>query len=263
MNAPTPRHPLKFFILTLLLATPFWIMGGFVGLQLLPGIPVSALWIVCPLIAALILSYQENKTAGMAALLRRTFDYARIKSGIWYLPMVLLYPGMTMVEYGLLRLSGSPIPLPQFSFLAPLPMFLLFFVAGVSEELGWMGYAIDPMQERMGAFKASILLGLIWGAFHIIPIAQVGQPFTWIAWQFCGIAAGRVLFVWLYNNTGKSVFAMAVLHAMLNVSWQLFPINGSFYDPRMNALVVSVVAILVTLAWGPRTLAHYKFAQSH
>jgi hypothetical protein len=49
---------------------------------------------------------------------------------------------------------------------------------------------------------------------------------------------------------------------MLNVSWQLFPINGSYYDPRITAVLVTTVAGVVTLIWGPQTLARYRFAGS-
>jgi membrane protease YdiL (CAAX protease family) len=41
-------------------------------------------------------------------------------------------------------------------------------IAALGEELGWSGYAIDPMQARWGALKASILLGIFWAVYHYI-----------------------------------------------------------------------------------------------
>ena len=67
--------------------------------------------------------------------------------------------------------------------------------------------------------------------------------------------------VWLYNNTGKSVFAVAVFHATINVTWQLFPIHGSYYDPRVNGVIMAIAAVVVVTVWGPRTLAGYKMAE--
>ena len=55
---------------------------------------------------------------------------------------------------------------------------------------------------------------------------------------------------------------LVVYHAMLNLTWQLFPINGSFYDPRITALIVTFVAVIVTVVWGPKTLAQYRYARS-
>ena len=62
------------------------------------------------------------------------------------------------------------------------------------------------------------------------------------------------MLVWLYNNTGKSVFAIAVCHAMMNTTWQLFPIEGSYYDPKITGAITLVVAGIVVACFGPRTL---------
>jgi hypothetical protein len=75
-----------------------------------------------------------------------------------------------------------------------------------------------------------------------------------MAWWCLATVAQRVLIVWLYNNTGKSVPAAVVFHAMSNLSWQLFPINGSYYDPRITGLIVAFVAVVVTIVYGPRRL---------
>jgi len=66
--------------------------------------------------------------------------------------------------------------------------------------------------------------------------------------------AARIIIVWLYNNTNMSIFIAALFHMTINVSWQLFPVNGSYYDPRITGLVTALVAVAVVLVWGPRTL---------
>ncbi len=212
----------------------------------------------CPLIAASILVYREDKTTGVTELLKRSFDYRRIRAKVWYVPTVLLMPGIAILAYGLMRLVRLPLPTPQFPRIAALLMFLAFFVGALGEELGWSGYAIDPMQDRWNALQASILLGLIGAVWHVIPLAQADRSATWIAWQCLNLVALRVLLVWLYNNTGKSVFAAALCHAMVNVSWQLFPNYGSHYDPRITGLITAFAAVIVTVVWGPRTLARNK-----
>jgi uncharacterized membrane protein len=72
------RSPLKFFSLVFALSVPFWLVGAVTRLQLLPGLPVSALALVCPAIAASILAYGENELTGVTALLKRSFDCRRI-----------------------------------------------------------------------------------------------------------------------------------------------------------------------------------------
>jgi hypothetical protein len=154
-----------------------------------------------------------------------------------------------------MRWTGVPVPAPQFDGLTTIVLFLVFFVAALGEELGWSGYAIDPMQARWGALTASIMLGLVWAALHYIPLLQVGRSAAWIAWWSLGTVAMRVVMVWLYNNTGRSVFAMTLFHAMANLAWQLFPVQGSYFDPRIHGLIFAVIAAVVAIIWGPRTLS--------
>lgn len=254
---PGTRSPLAFFLLVVALCIPFWLVG-LTGMQLLPGLPVSALWIACPLIAAVILVHRESGTAGVIALLRRSFDYRRIRA-IWYAPILLVMPVTTALMYLLLRLTGSPLPAPEFPLLAAMVMFLAFFVAALGEEVGWSGYAIDPMQERWNALSASVLLGVVAAACHVVPFVQVHRSAEWIAWQSLFLVATRVILVWLYNNTGKSVFAVTVYHAILNLSAFLFP---GYYDPRLAGLIIASSAAIVAVVWGPRTLARFRFRQA-
>ena len=114
------------------------------------------------------------------------------------------------------------------------------------------------MQDRWNALQSSILLGLVWSAWHIVPYLQAHRSLAWVAWQCLFTVAARVLLVWIYNNTGKSVFATTLFHTMANVSWLLFPIYGSYYDPRVAGLITTVSAAVVTVVWGPQSLARYR-----
>jgi membrane protease YdiL (CAAX protease family) len=255
--APRGRSPLKFFVFVFALSIPFWLIGALTGLQLLPGLPVSSLMVFCPLVAASILVYKENKTAAVIELLKRSFDYRRIKSKIWYVPIVLLVPGVTVLSYSLMRLARMPLSIPQFRVQTAVLMFLAFFVAALTEELGWMGYAIDPIQRRWNALQAGILLGLVWAAWHILPLVQAHRSPVWIAWWCLDTVATRVLIVWIYNNTGHSLFAAILYHAIGNVSTLLFP---SYFDPRITGSIVAAAAAIVTIIWGPRTLSRDRNA---
>jgi membrane protease YdiL (CAAX protease family) len=251
------RSPLNFFLLVSALSIPFWSAGIVTSLQLLPGLPVSALSFICPAVAAAILMHRESGRAGIIELLKRSFDYDRVKAKVWYVPIVLLIPGANFLAYGLMRLIGLPLPSPEFpSLMAPV-LFFALFIAALGEELGWSGYVTDRMQNRWSALQTAILLGLLWAAWHIVPLLQVHRSPAWIAWWSLYTVASRVLMVWLYNNTGKSVFAEALYHAISNLSWQLFPNSGSHWNPYITGLIVAFIAVVVTVVWGPRTLSRY------
>ncbi|WP_214108127.1 CPBP family intramembrane glutamic endopeptidase [Acrocarpospora catenulata] len=254
------RSPLNFFLLLFALSVPFWVVGAVTQGQLSADLPVAALMIVCPVAAAAILVYREDGTAGVARLLRRSFDFKQIKAKIWYLPIVLLLPGIFVLTYGVMRLAGLPAPEPRFPVLGTLVAFLAFFVAGLGEELGWSGYAIDPMQNRWGALPASVLLGLVWALWHLLPLVQAGRSAGWIAWWVVGSVGMRVIFTWIYNNTGKSVFAAALAHGLSNLAWigpflDFGPDGYPYEGVRIAGLLIAFAAIAVTVVWGSRTLS--------
>lgn len=257
---PEKSRPLRFFTLVFALSAPFWLTGAVTGSSLLPGLPVSSVMVICPVVSALILVYGESKTMGMKALLKRSFDFRRIKEKVWYFPVIFLMPGIAVLAYDLMAMLQITLPIPYFQVLPTLVSSIVFFVAALAEELGWSGYAIDPMQDRRGTFQASVLLGLAWATWHIIPFVQADRSAIWITWQCLTLVASRVLIVWLYNNTGKSIFAAALFHSTINISWQLFPNQGSHYDPRITGLITTAVAVIVTVIWGPRTLTRIRNA---
>jgi membrane protease YdiL (CAAX protease family) len=75
----------------------------------------------------------------------------------------------------------------------------------------------------------------------------------------------RVLLVWLYNNTGQSVFATVLFHATGNLA-QIGPIldfgpTGYSYEAqRISAMILTAAAAVVIVVWGPRTLTRSTFA---
>jgi uncharacterized protein len=213
----------------------------------MPGIPVSALGFVCPVSAAAILVYRENGLAGVRELLVRSLDYHRARRKLWFLPVLFLAPAVTLLTYAVLRLTGQPVSPVRLGLAIPI-LLLIFFIAAQGEELGWSGYAIDPLQARFGPLPAAILLGVIWAAWHIVAMVQAGQSPGWIAWGCLDMVATRVIMVWLYRAAGGSVFAVALYHAMANLSGKtIFP-GGSYAAERVISLILVAVAGCVVLA---------------
>lgn len=257
-SASTTRSLLLYFILVFALLIPFLALGAVTGSEILPGLPIAALSAICPAVAAVIVVYRERKAAGVVKLLRRAIDFKRIRAKVWYLPILLLMPLVMTISFGALRLAGEPVPVPQFALLPTLLLCVLFFIGGMGEELGWSGYATDPLQARWGALGASLALGLIWAVYHYAALIEEHHSAMWIAWWSLGTVAARVIIVWLYNNTGRSVVAATLFHMTINVTWQLFPVQGSYYDPRVTGIITALVAVIVVVIWGPRTLTRNR-----
>ena len=167
-------------------------------------------------------------------------------------------PVIMILAYGLMNLMGIEIPDPTLPFWIAPGLFLIQFIFALGEEVGWMGYAIDPMQDRWTALKASIILGIVWAIWQIVPFASAHHHSIFIVGLCINLAVTRILIVWLYNNTGKSVFAVISYHAMYTISTFMFPNYDSIYGPFISCIVITIIAFIVTFLWGPKTLAQFR-----
>lgn len=255
---------LKFYILLIGLSIPFWVLGAFaeeLSKWLPMNLPASALMVVCPFIATLILVYKEEKYHGIKKLLKKSFDYKRINHKIWYIPSIFIMPLILLLSYWIMPLIGYPLPEPRITLLTTLVLFIVFFMTAIFEEVAWMGYLVEPMLKRWSALKTGIILGAIWALWHTIPYFQGYHNLTWIIWQNLFSIAARVLIVWLYNNNGKSIFIAILFHTMINVSDALFPINGSHYNPMVTGAITIGFVLVVTFLWGSKTLARFRYSK--
>src|SRR5512136_2444286 len=256
------KYLLAFVLIAVGLYIPFVI---FANVEVFPNFTLINFGAFIPMVTALILVYQEKGTHRAVELLKRSFDYKRITSRIWYLAIFLTIPLTILVQYGWAFLSGSPVSSPYFPISFPLVTVIVFFAA-IGEELGLMGYLFEPIQDRFGALMASVLLGAFWASYHIPLFTSSGLSNYWIVSQLIYIAATRVLFVWVYSNTGKSIFAVVIMHTLFNSVWMLFPPSGGiarpvFYNPTELAIITIVTAALAGFLWGPKTLAQFRYAR--
>lgn len=86
------------------------------------------------------------------------------------------------------------------------------------EELGWRGFLLQEMRP-LGFFRASLLIGLIWGLWHS-PLILQGYNFpqhpvfgVFMMILFCILYTPLLNFITLKAN---SVFAAAIMHGSIN-----------------------------------------------
>lgn len=263
---PTNRSPLIFFLLVFTLTIPFWLLSSMVKINGLPdNLPVTDIGATfVPLIAAALLIYREEKFAGVKELLKRIFDYRRIQNKAWYIPIIFLMPALYLLTYWVMRLIGIPVAdVWQIPPLTPL-LFLAFFIAAAGEELGYMGYAIDPMQSRWGALGACLIMGPIWAIWHFPSMIQIGQSPGLMAWGFLATVGFRILYVWLYNNTGQCIFGVILFHALGNTGRSIFPGGRAGFELSNAAVgysIIALAALAVAFLWGARTLSRYRYSR--
>lgn len=91
---------------------------------------------------------------------------------------------------------------------------------GFGEEAGWRGFLLKELKP-MGFYRASLIIGLVWGIWHIPVILQghnygehhIAGIFMMTGWT----VLLSPLLIYAVNKTG-SVVAAAVMHGVLNAS---------------------------------------------
>ncbi|MHC1753946.1 MAG: CPBP family intramembrane glutamic endopeptidase [Methanosarcina sp.] len=266
-NSTSKRSPLLFFVLVYALSIPLWVLNVIYPMKLpVDNLPVTDIVATfSPMVAASILVYREEKLLGVKNLLKRAFDYKRITKKVWYVPIIFLMPFIYVLTYVIMRLVGLPVPTVwNPPLLTPL-LFIAFFLAAAGEELGYSGYVTDPMQVRYTALTASLIIGLIHAVWHFPSMLSMGMTLGLFIWGgFILAVSFRILTVWLYNNTGKSVFAAILFHAVTNTGRSIFPGSRSafqLYDGAIGYGLIAITAVIVVFLWGPKTLTRFRYAR--
>lgn len=158
------------------------------------------------------------------------------------------------------RIFGTPASLLLFF----LPFFLVDLVTN-GEEMGWRGYILPRLQAKHAALTSSLILGVVWGFWHLPKYIVHFSPSTF-AWSILHFMAFAVLLTWLYNNARGSLLVVAVCHAISNTVAVFLPIANMASGENMGSYIFYVLfevtaAIVVTVVAGPARLSRTKAMQ--
>ncbi|MBN1146561.1 MAG: CPBP family intramembrane metalloprotease [Anaerolineales bacterium] len=248
----------------------FWIPAALSG-QNVMNFPVVLLLVLGglgPPLAAILLTHLAHDSEEWRDYWRRVFDFRRISAG-WCAVILLFCPlrSLLAILSGVLLGQGLPSFDTALDFLSQ-PLALLSFAFATllygpfPEELGWRGYALDRLQSSRSALASSIILGILWGLWHLPMFfmqgtyqrneLSIGSMRFWL--NFCAsIVALTILMTWIYNNTGRSTLAAILFHFMMNFTGEVLnlPDQLEYY----NAIWTVVAAVAVVAIWGPNRLS--------
>jgi membrane protease YdiL (CAAX protease family) len=239
------RHPLiAFFVLAYALTWP-----------LIPLVSVSPLWgfpaLFGPATAAIVVAAVADGRAGLKDLLGRVVRW-RVGAR-WYAVALGLPVILALAAAGLHLALGARSSI-EFGGLSVLNF--VVFVLIIGEELGWRGYALPRLLARRSALAASLILGLLWGLWHLPTFFVPGAPqhrLPITAFLLLTVAYS-VLFTWIYLHTGGSVLLATLFHGAINFSQGLL-LGG--LDPARTywllAAVYGLAALVLASGWA-RTL---------
>lgn len=250
-----------FFAITFAFSWSLWALSVLRS-TVVPDLPetVGLLGMLAPFgpsVAAFWLVGREGGREGLKRLWRRgwrpDFEKKWLLPALGLGPVVGLLTVLVVVALGGEVDWGAGVPAAMI-----VPVFvMIYFANALPEEFGWRGFALDPLQRRFSALGASLVLGLIWGLWHlplvfIAGTTQAAIPFYEFVLQTVALA---VLYTWLYNNTGGSVLVVALFHASANIAGAAIPTWTTELGRWINFVILLVVVGAVIWRFGAQTLS--------
>lgn len=163
---------------------------------------------------------------------------------LWYLAGLLFIIAPLIFALIYLLFGGqAPGPAPTYT----LPIFLLdlfisLITGPLNEEAGWRGYALPRLQSRLPALTSSLILGIIWGFWHL-PLYLVYARMPFYIFIFLNIILS-IFITWGYNNTKGSLIIAVLFHYCWNFMGTYIP--GTLGLLPMMIFYIGVSIILST-----------------
>jgi uncharacterized protein len=225
---------------------PFYgVLGGILGVGL----------------AAFVVTAATDGRAGVEDLARRSLRW-RVPLR-WYLIALFGVPvAATLLAIAIYRteaLESPPGGWPR-ALGAVLVVFVLqLLLFQLAEEIGWTGFLQDRWQDRYSPLKLSAMVALPWAVWHLpdffvdegLGIEQLVTAPVFLVIEFIALFFARVLIVWLYDRTGRSVLVVAIFHASFDasisqLSYDIVPgSNVARFLVLSGVIVVAAAAVIV------------------
>ena len=237
MPADFPRERsaiFLFIVLALGLSIGYWIVIHFWPKGVLPYALEQTLWAIFrgfgPALAAVVAAYYARGCLGLHDLWSSLIRW-RIS---WKLYLLAFLGPAIVVGLSIacsFFVSKAPV---SFAPVNPIRLVMIFlvmiFIDGpLGEEVGWRGFLLPRLLERMNPVAASLIVGCVWYVWHFPLYAADGMEFSpvTLSTYFISTNALAIIFTWFFLRNGGSTFFAIILHNTSNyfiyLSRMLFP----------------------------------------
>ncbi|MFZ5807647.1 MAG: CPBP family intramembrane glutamic endopeptidase [Chloroflexota bacterium] len=194
----------------------------------------------------------------------------------WWIAALLLFPALRFASVfltsWLTRVPADlshpmirdvvPLDAPLLALVVP---WLIFEILTNGEEWGWRGYVLPRLQAKHNALASSLIVGVIWGVWHLPKFLGAGlsgkRSFAWFMVAHLALA---VLFTWLYNNTRGSLLLVTIFHASGNTAGMFLPnefaVRGGIVENILIVLYI-LAAVVVAFVAGAKNLSQTEDRQ--
>jgi membrane protease YdiL (CAAX protease family) len=246
---------LAYFLLTFLVSWSVWFAASGLAAPGNTGIfggrgPVFLLGVFAPGLVALAFTAQAEGRAGVSRLLAR-IGHWRVDAR-WYAVAIGCFAVIKLAAALVYRIVTDEWP--PFGdtpiVLIPLGIAVSTWVQA-GEEVGWRGYALPRLAAYLGLGGASLVLGVVWAAWHaplfVLPDSgSTGQSFLVYLLQ---VVAMSVVLAFVYWKTNGSLLLVMLMHASMNNTTGIVPaaVGGAISPIAFGGSLVAWAT--VALSW--------------
>jgi membrane protease YdiL (CAAX protease family) len=208
------------------------------------GLAVFAVF--SPMLAAMLVSRLEAGGRGIRAVFRPLRDWS-VGPG-WYLLAFVISPLAFFLGVAVYKLAGGSGDVRWFYPPQTPEAIAAMFMIPIGEEIGWRGFALPRMQQRFGPLKASLLMGLGWGLWHIPMFLIAGVSFGWLlVVMVVFFLPGSVIYSWVFNRTRGLLPVAIIMHVGIHTNNSTLPLPGNPvpFVIHFAALIVLAAVLLI------------------
>lgn len=117
----------------------------------------------------------------------------------------------------------------------------------IGEELGWRGFAHPRFSARFGPVRGPLLLGLLWGVWHLAYSVVPSGAFDGFGFLYLMVELPLygVVLAWLFERTGRSLAVAVAFHVGAHLDRLE---SAPRTDLRIHGIHLVVVAVLAVVA---------------
>lgn len=250
--------------------------GVYVAIVLTPPLREAEIWFDLPLfgslgsilgvgVAAFLVTAVTDGRAGVVDLLRRSFRW-RVPAR-WYLIALFGVPAATTL-LALAIYGTDALDSPPDGWLHVLGVVLGVFVLQLilfqlAEEIGWTGFFQERLHDRYSPLKLSAVVAFFWALAHLPDffvdegwgLEQAISSLVFLVVEFVLLFFARVLIVWMYLGTGRSILLVVIFHAgfdatISELSLALIPDSNAVRFLILNTVIVLAAAGVIVATRG-------------
>lgn len=211
-----------------------------------------------PMVSAFSLTLKFEGKSEFKNNIKRWLNF---KLGCWWIPVIVLIPILGILAHviNVFIFKGSfpvsDIPL----WLIPIIFIITLLIEGpLAEEFGWRGYAKPRMEKKINSFSANLILGFIWGFWHLPLFFMIGFPHhdylpLWLFILNCVVFS--LIIAWIQNNTDQSIVPAILIHTWMNVIMVFLPLmeftpGGNYMPWLLSVIILGILMTIVIIYYG-------------